>query len=93
MVSEKLNSCLRLLGTIVVDMKDLKQRIAANNDVNNGEVNEIQLKVKNDLPLNSREEVSAFEAKLSESKDYHREFVSPECNCNYLFLRLNLTHI
>ncbi|KAK4882398.1 hypothetical protein RN001_005717 [Aquatica leii] len=75
-INDKLDSCLRLLGTLMVDMKDLKQRIVANNDPYNGELlTKIESKLKNDLPLNSREEVSAFNAKLLESKDYHREFV------------------
>ncbi|XP_044741891.1 uncharacterized protein LOC123302863 [Chrysoperla carnea] len=73
----KLDSCLRLLGTLMVDMRDLKERVVANNDANNhGEVlNEIRSNIKNDLPLNSKEEVSAFNTKLLESKNYCQEFV------------------
>lgn len=61
----------------MVEIKDLKKRVIVNNDANPCETtNEIALKVKNDLPLKSREEVSAFETQLLILEDYRREFVS-----------------
>ncbi|KAK0158062.1 hypothetical protein PV327_011183 [Microctonus hyperodae] len=75
-LNNKLKTCLKLLGTLVVGMKDLQQRVIFNNGANSCQViNEIAVKVKNDLPLKSRDAVTDFEEQLSESKDYCREFV------------------
>lgn len=77
MVLDKLSKCLRLLGAITVDVKDLKQRTAVIDFGNACEVdNETASQMKKDLPLESRAEVDAFEEKLLNSPDYRRQFAS-----------------
>ncbi|XP_044742328.1 uncharacterized protein LOC123304824 [Chrysoperla carnea] len=76
-LNAKLNKCLRLLGALTVDVKDVKQRTAINNCGNACDVgSETALQIKKDLPLKSRAEVIAFEEKLSNSQDYRQQFVS-----------------
>ncbi|XP_015189856.1 PREDICTED: uncharacterized protein LOC107073679 [Polistes dominula] len=75
-LNAKLSKCLQLLGALTVDMKGLKQCVAVNNRGNAYDINsETALQMKKDLPLKSREEVNAFEKKLSNSQDYRQEFV------------------
>lgn len=70
MVSGKLDQCLYLLGAHSVKLKDIEQRLlttnSANHEVNNS--NTISSEIKEDLPLDSTEEISAFEEKLLSKK-------------------------
>lgn len=73
----KLSKCLRFLGALTIDVKDVKQRMAVNNFGDSCDVNsETALQMTKDLPLKSRAEVNALEEKRSNSPDYRRQFVS-----------------
>ncbi|KAI4487689.1 hypothetical protein M0802_011951 [Mischocyttarus mexicanus] len=76
-VSDKIEACLTLLGTISVEIKDLKQRLMANSSQICWNVNrDILTNIRKELPLNTQQTVTDFDTKLSTSKDYHQAFVT-----------------
>ncbi|CAH2085676.1 unnamed protein product [Euphydryas editha] len=71
----KLEQCLYLLESLSEKLKDIEQRLITKNGANSDIVNnEISLKIKETLPLDNKEDISAFEKKLL-SKNYNQEFV------------------
>ena len=61
MILDKLDSCLRLLGKVFVEVKDLQQRYNSANNGNSCVDTSIAVKIKTHLPLESKEAVVEFE--------------------------------
>ncbi|CAB3235369.1 unnamed protein product [Arctia plantaginis] len=71
----KLDTCVYLLGKLVTEVKDLKQRSVSNNNGNSGLEPAISAEVESHLKLDTQEGVSAFETRLKTCKKFENEFV------------------
>lgn len=76
MISGKLDTCVHLLGKLVIEVRDLKQRSVSNNNGNSGLGTAISAEVESHLKLDARDKVTAFEARLEACMEFKNEFVS-----------------
>ncbi|GBP94191.1 hypothetical protein EVAR_83181_1 [Eumeta japonica] len=70
---EKLDSCVHLLGKLITEVRDLKQRRTSNNAGSSG-VESATSAVDTHLKLDTRDEVTAFEERLESSAEFKNEF-------------------
>lgn len=71
-----MNTCIHLLGKVITEVRDLKQRSVSVNNGNIGLDSAISAEVESHLKLDNREGVTAFEERLKSCKKFKDEFVS-----------------
>ncbi|XP_044592185.1 uncharacterized protein LOC123270265 [Cotesia glomerata] len=73
---QKIRSILHLLGSFSVKLKDIDQRLSADNRPSSySSENKTLSKVKKALPLKNKDDVTQFETDLEKVTDFRREFV------------------
>ncbi|GBP72667.1 hypothetical protein EVAR_83177_1 [Eumeta japonica] len=71
---EKLDSCVHLLGKLITEVRDLKQRRTSNNAGSSGVESATSAEVDTHLKLDTRDEVTACEERLESSAEFKNEF-------------------
>ncbi|GBP72670.1 hypothetical protein EVAR_83180_1 [Eumeta japonica] len=70
----KLDSCVHLLGKLITEVRDLKQRRTSNNAGSSGVESATSAEVDTHLKLDTRDEVTACEERLESSAEFKNEF-------------------
>ncbi|KAH0549728.1 hypothetical protein KQX54_013161 [Cotesia glomerata] len=74
-LDDKLDTCVHLLGKLVIEVRDLKQRSVSNNNGNSGLDTAISTEVESHLKLDTRDKVTAFEVRLESCVEFKNEFI------------------